>query len=336
MLFSCYSYWHFMIIDDITIKVKAGKGGNGLAAFNKNKMTLGPSGGSGGNGGSIYILGVSDLGALNRLRNKKVFKAADGHNGKHQLNDGNDGDDLIIEVPTGTVIHNLATNTDHEIISVNEKFLVARGGHGGKGNFHFRGPHNTSPRQFQDGLPGEEFRLRLELKMIADVGLIGLPNVGKSSLLNTLTKAKSKVANYNFTTLEPHLGVYYGVILADIPGLIEGASTGKGLGIKFLRHIERTKVVFHLISADSEDPVREYKVIRNELATYSKSLSKKEEYVFLSKADLVTEAVTDKKIAQLRKLNPNSYPLSIADETTLGLIKKTLNSIAESKQKLSK
>lgn len=321
-----------MIIDDLTIRIQAGKGGDGIIAFNKNKGAQGPTGGRGGNGGNISFISVSDLGALNALRNSKVFKAEDGKNGRHQLNDGTAGEDLIIKVPVGTVIHNLDTNIDYELVKVGERVLVAKGGHGGKGNFLFRGPHNTSPRRFQEGLPGEQFNIRLELKMIADIGIIGLPNVGKSSLLNELTKAKSKVADYHFTTLEPHLGVYYDLILADIPGLIEGASEGKGLGVKFLRHIERTRVLFHLISAESEDPVKDYRAIRKELGSYNKSLLDKDEYLFLSKTDMTDSATIKKKLAQLKKLNKAVSILSVYDPDSVILIQKILNKIAKEKE----
>ena len=276
-------------------------------------------------------MGVSDLGALNRLRNRKVFEAEDGFNGRRQLNDGTRGQDLIINVPVGTVIHNLTTKSDQEIIKIGEQLLAASGGHGGKGNFHFRGPRNTSPMQFQLGLPGQEFEIRLELKMIADFGIIGLPNAGKSSLLNALTNAKSKVANYHFTTLEPHLGIYYELILADLPGLIEGASIGKGLGVKFLRHIERTRILFHLISDESETPVEDYRTIRQELGSYNKDLLKKDEFLFLTKSDLFDEKTTKTKLAQLKKLNPKAIPLSINDPATLTAVKKILNTIIKEK-----
>ena len=321
-----------MIIDDLTIRIKAGKGGNGIVAFNKNKGALGPTGGRGGNGGDIYFFGVSDLGALNTLRNTKVFQAEDGKNGRHQLNAGTAGEDMIIKIPVGTVIHNLTAGTSQEIIKAGEQILAAKGGHGGKGNFLFRGPHSTSPTRFQEGLPGEQFNIRLELKMIADVGLIGLPNVGKSSLLNELTKAKSKVADYHFTTLEPHLGSYYGLILADIPGLIEGASEGKGLGIKFLRHIERTRVLFHLVSAESDDPIKDYKAIRNELGAYNKALLKKEEYLFLSKTDMADAKIIKDKLAKLKKLNKTAAVLSIHDMDAIGVVQKILNKIAKEKE----
>src|SRR3989344_3969769 len=237
-----------MLIDDITIEVSSGKGGRGAVAFNNAKMERGPAGGNGGRGGNVFIEGVSDLSALNRLRFKKKFQADDGQDGRAQFSDGTTGKDFTLQVPVGTVIHNLDSGTKYEVVRVGEKKLFARGGRGGKGNFLYRSGRHVSPTKFQYGLPGQSFRLRLELKMIADVGFVGLPNVGKSSILNELTAAKSKVANYQFTTLEPNLGVYYGLILADIPGLIEGASTGKGLGIKFLKHVERTRTFFNLLA----------------------------------------------------------------------------------------
>ncbi len=324
-----------MLIDDVTIKVAAGDGGRGKVAFNSNMMSQGPTGGSGGNSGSVYLEGASNLDLLNQLRFKKELKAGNGQNGKSQYNDGNDGEDLILKVPVGTVIHNLDTGTEEEIVKIGQRVLVAKGGHRGKGNFLFRGPRNTSPRQFQEGLPGQKFALRLELKLIADVGFIGLPNVGKSSLLNELTNAKSKVANYRFTTLEPNLGAYYHLILADIPGLIEGASSGKGLGIKFLRHIERTKILFHFISAESADPAGDYKTIRKELGEYNKKLLDKPEYLFISKSDMITPAELEKKLKTLKKINPlgmlkagkNVLPISIYDMDSLEAVKKILNSL---------
>ena len=316
-----------MLIDDVTIKIKAGNGGKGAVAFNKNLMSLGPAGGSGGKGGSVYLEGVSDLNALSQFRYKKDIEAKNGADGRGQFRDGIDGIDLILKVPVGTVIHKIGTSETGEVLKINEKILIAKGGRGGKGNFHFRSSTNTTPKQFQTGLPGEQFTARLELKLIADVGLIGLPNAGKSSLLNELTKAKSKVANYPFTTLEPNLGAYYELIVADIPGLIEGASLGKGLGIKFLRHIERVKILFHLISAESENPAKDYKIIKKELETHSKELLKKIEYIFLSKSDMVPPKEIKKKIAALKKINKNVSPVSVYDWDSLEKIKKILNKI---------
>ena len=316
-----------MLIDDITIKVIAGDGGRGKVAFNSNMMSRGPVGGRGGNGGSVYLEGNSSLNLLNNLRFKKEVKATNGQDGKSQFHDGSNGNDLILKVPVGTLIHNLDIDEEEEIIEIGQRVLAAKGGHGGKGNFLFRGPRNTSPRQSQEGLPGQKFMLRLELKLIADIGIIGLPNVGKSSILNELTNAKSKVANYQFTTLEPNLGTYHHLILADIPGLIEGASSGKGLGIKFLQHIERTKVLFHCISAESTDAVSDYKVIRTELGKYNKELLDKPEYLFVSKSDLVTPGELEKTLKTLKRINKKILAVSIHDTNSLEAIKKILNSL---------
>lgn len=325
-----------MLIDNVTIRVKAGDGGRGAVAFNRNKMMLGPVGGNGGFGGNIYVEGVSDLSALSQFRNKKEIKTDNGGNGRGDFVDGSDGEDLIVKVPIGTVITKLETGEVKEIIKSGEKFLLAKGGLSGKGNYHYRSSTNTRPKQFGPGTPGEEFTVRLELKLIADVGLIGLPNAGKSSLLNELTGAKSKVANYAFTTLEPNLGVYYELIIADIPGLIEGASEGKGLGVKFLQHIERTKILFHLISAESDDPARDYKVVRGELNKYagrsgSKELDRKKEYLFLSKYDMIGGKELKDKISILKKLNKNVIPLSVHDEDALKKVKEILNFIKSEK-----
>jgi len=352
-----------MLIDDVEVKIKAGDGGKGAVAFNKNLMSLGPVGGSGGKGGSIYIEGVSDLGALNKFRFKKEIKAQNGRDGRSQFRDGNDAKDLVLPVPVGTVAHfersekkgsaeqseagsyfeqsekqgspeqseggsyNLKTGEDIEITKIGQQAVIARGGVGGRGNFHFRSSINTTPKEFEYGAPGEFLEIRFELKLIADVGFVGLPNVGKSSLLNELTNAKSKVANYPFTTLEPNLGVYYDLIIADIPGLIEGASKGKGLGIKFLRHVERTKILFHFVAADSADPVADYKMVRSELKTYNKLLLEKPEYLFISKKDAVSENTANEVAETLKKLNKNIIQISIFDWDSIELVKKILNSL---------
>jgi len=321
-----------MLIDEVKIKVKAGKGGRGAVVFSRVKMTLGPTGGDGGRGGNVYFEGVSDLSALNQFRYKKELSAENGKNGKGGFSDGTDGKDLFLRVPVGTVIHNLSLKSDSEIISVGQRLLMAEGGKGGRGNFKFRSSTNTTPKEFEEGSLGQEYELRLELKMIADVGFVGLPNVGKSSLLNELTKAKSKVANYPFTTLNPNLGVYYGLVLADIPGLIEGASLGKGLGAKFLRHIERTRTLFHFISSESQDPLADYKTIRNELETYNKELLLKPEYVFLTKTDLLPEKDIKKKVVLLKKKGKEVLAISIIDEKSLKLVEGVLREIIRQKQ----
>lgn len=320
-----------MLIDEVTIQVRAGNGGKGAVAFNKNMNQYGPVGGSGGRGGSVYVEGLSDLSLLNSFRFRKKFSAKDGEDGKAQFRDGANAPDFILQVPLGTVVHNLTNGVDQEVVTIGERKLLAIGGKGGRGNFHFRSSTNTQPRHFEQGIPGEDFTLHFELKLIADVGFMGLPNVGKSSLLNELSNAQSKVANYAFTTLEPNLGVYRELILADIPGLIEGASSGKGLGIKFLRHIERTKTLFHIVSAESENPARDYKTIRRELGAYNKTLLRKKEYVFLSKSDMVTPAILKNKLAILKKLNPSARALSIHDFDSIAKIKKTLNVLIKAK-----
>ncbi|MEK7635779.1 MAG: GTPase ObgE [Patescibacteria group bacterium] len=320
-----------MFIDNITIKIAGGNGGKGAVAFNKNMMSLGPTGGSGGNGGNVYFEGISDLSALRQFRFKKEFFAENGGDGKPQFNDGPDGKDVILKVPIGTVISNLDSGVKIEIMKIGERVLIAKGGRGGKGNFLFRSATNTSPKEFQMGKSGEKFAIALELKLIADVGFIGFPNVGKSSLLNELTAAKSKVANYSFTTLEPNLGAYYELILADIPGLIEGASTGKGLGIKFLKHIERTKILFHFISAESDNPRKDYKIVKNEMKKHNADLTEKPEYLFLTKSDLVKPDALKKKIALIKKINPNVIPISIYDWDSLEKVKEILNKIKSEK-----
>ena len=320
-----------MLIDDITIRIRAGSGGRGAVAFNKNLNQYGPVGGSGGDGGDIYFEGSSDLSILSSYRFKKEFSAKNGHNGKRQFRDGPDAEDIVLYVPVGTIIHNLTVKTDREIVLIGERIIAARGGHGGRGNFHFRSSVNTRPKEFEYGMPGETFTVRLELKLIADVGLIGLPNVGKSSLLNELTNAKSKVGNFLFTTLEPNLGVYYELVLADIPGLIEGASSGKGLGIKFLRHIERTKVLFHIISAESENPAGDYKTIRGELGVFNKALLEKKEYILVSKSDTADATTVKKKVAVLKKQNSSIMVFSIHDFKSIAAIKKELQKLSAKK-----
>jgi GTP-binding protein len=321
-----------MLIDDVTISVAAGNGGDGTVAFNKNLKELGPTGATGGNGGSVSCHGVADIGALSRFRNTKEANAGDGKKGGVQYRDGEDGADIDFPVPIGTVIHNLDTGTDIEVSAVGQHILLAKGGKGGKGNYHFRSSTDTSPRKFDRGTSGEHFTIRLELKLIADVGLIGLPNAGKSSLMNELTRAQQKVANYPFTTLEPGLGAYYELVLADIPGLIEGASSGKGLGTKFLRHIERTRTLFHLVSCESADPVADYYAIRNELTRHNPLLAEKQEHVFLTKTDLVDADAVREKMDALSKKGITATPLSIHDSDALARVAAILRDIIAAKK----
>ncbi len=304
-------------------------------AFNKTKLSLGPTGGKGGGGGNIYFEGTADLGALSQFRFKKELIGEDGEKGGRQLKDGSDGRDLVLKVPVGTVVHNLSTGENAEITAIGQTLLAGKGGKGGRGNHSFRSSTNTSPKEFQKGLAGEERELRLELKLIADVGFVGLPNVGKTSLLNRLTNAKSKVANYAFTTLEPNLGVYFELILADIPGLIEGASEGRGLGIKFLRHVERTKTLFHFISAESQEPLRDYEVIRKELGAYNGELLNRTEYIFLSKTDLASKDEVAQKLEKLSALNKEVIPISVVDGECLRQVEKLLREIIKQKTTVS-
>ncbi len=313
-----------MLVDEVKIEVSGGKGGDGRAHFDGSKSKEGIDGGNGGDGGSVFAVGVSDLGALNQFRFKKSFHAEDGQNGGVKKMQGRNGKDIILKLPVGTIIHNLDTGEKKEILEVGDMVKLASGGKGGRGNFEFRSSRNRSPKYFEEGKEGEHFHLFLELQLIAQVGFVGLPNAGKSSMLNELTKASVKVANYRFTTLEPNLGVLNGVILADIPGLIEGASSGKGLGIKFLKHIKRTKIIIHFISSESENLIEDYNVIKNELKQYDPELVKREEYLFLTKSDLLSEDELNKKISELKNISKNILPVSIYDPESIKQVKKLI------------
>jgi len=304
-----------MLIDEINIVIKAGNGGNGLAHLysDGSRPKGGPDGGKGGNGGNVYFIAVSDISRLNQFRFPKKFMAQDGQKGDQNNRSGKNGDDLTLEVPIGTVI-NYDNGTSKEMTEVGEIFLATKGGRGGWGNHHFRSATNQTPREFQPGQKTEFKNIFLQLKLIADIGLIGLPNAGKTSLLNELTAANAKVANYPFTTLEPNLGVTRGGrIIADIPGLVEGAVEGKGLGIKFLKHIERTQILLHCLSAESQDPQADYQTVRNELNNYSSTLANKQEVLILTKSDIVTP----EKLKSLEKLLKPKLSVSIIDTDSL-------------------
>lgn len=320
-----------MLIDEIDIRLEGGHGGKGAVAFNKTRLSLGPTGGDGGNGGSIYFEGVSDISALAFYSGKPAMRAPHGKDGRGQFIDGKRGEDMVLRVPVGTAITNLETGSTREITKVGERILVAGGGTGGRGNFKFRSGSNTSPMEFEEGKQGDIVNLHLSLKLIADVGLIGLPNAGKSSLLNQLTRAKSKVANYAFTTLEPHLGAYYELIIADIPGLIEGASDGKGLGSKFLKHVERTKTLFHLVSLESDDPLRDYEVVRKEIGNFNSALLKEDEYIFLTKSDAVDSKILKSALAAFKKKKKKVMPISILDDASMDEVRRLLNEIQAAK-----
>ncbi len=322
-----------MLTDDVTIVVKAGNGGDGVVRFSKTLMTKGPTGGDGGRGGNVVLKGVSDLGALRPFRTKKKVHAQDGGRGDQNMFTGANGSDLVIPVPVGTLAHDLTHEKTYDIGHVGEEYVIASGGNGGFGNFHFRSSKATTPMRANTGKPGEVIDVRLELKMIADVGFVGYPNVGKSSLLNALTNASSKVANYQFTTLEAHLGVYYDLILADIPGLISGAAEGKGLGHKFLRHIERTRVLFHFVAADSADPLADYRSIRRELEVFNPLLLEKEEWVILSKSDEKSSEDISAVCAILKKENSRVVCLTLLEDDGLDAVRDVLSKVMLKKQK---
>ncbi len=318
-----------MLVDEVKIKIKAGNGGDGKVNFHREKFVPkgGPDGGDGGNGGDFYVLGVSDLSALSRFRYQKEFAAGDGKPGGPDRKTGVSGKDEEIRISIGTVITDRENGEIWEISKAGERIQIAKGGKGGKGNWHFKSSTHQTPLEFEEGKPGQARTLYLELRLIADVGLIGIPSVGKSSLLNELTKANVKVAPYHFTTLEPNLGAMDGLIIADLPGLIEGAHEGKGLGIKFLKHIKRTKVLVHCVGADSENPVRDYETIRNELGEYDKELLSRPEVILITKSDLVPAKKLKQIERQLKKTKREILTTSIYDYDSLEKLKGKLHNI---------
>ena len=296
----CYTL-SMTFIDEMKIHIKAGKGGNGVVRWLHEyaKEFGGPSGGNGGRGGNVYIRAVSDTFYLRKYANVRDFFAEDGAYGEGNSCHGKGGEDLYIDLPVGTIIKRIEdinihdsdtiVNEEVELTEAGQVVKILKGGSGGYGNEHFKSSINIKPEEWTEGKPGEEGIYHVEVRMIADVGLIGLPNAGKSSLLNALTKADVKVGNYSFTTLEPNLGTLYDIILADIPGLIEGASDGKGLGHKFLKHIRRTKMLTHCISLeqDIDEMIKVYNIIRNELKEFDIELLNKKEVLVLTKSDIL-------------------------------------------------
>jgi GTP-binding protein len=284
-------------VDYIKIYAKSGKGGRGSSHMRREKFVPrgGPDGGDGGRGGHIILKGNKQLWTLYHLKFNQHFKAGHGGDGGRQQSTGKDGDDIIVEVPLGTVVYDLDTNEMvFEITEEGESKILLQGGKGGRGNTHFKSPTNQTPRYAQPGLPGMEGNFRLELKILADVGLVGFPNAGKSTLLSVLTKAKPKIADYPFTTLKPNLGIvpyrdYKSFVMADIPGIIEGAADGKGLGHYFLRHIERNSALLFMIPVDTKDIKEEYKILLNELKKYNPELMDKERLLAITKIDMLDE-----------------------------------------------
>jgi GTPase len=289
-----------MFIDRVKIRVRGGGGGGGVTAFRREKFVPrgGPSGGDGGRGGDVWLVADSSLNTLLHLRYNPEHTAARGGHGEGSNRSGREGEDVLVRVPVGTQVHDAETgDLLHDLATDGERWLAARGGRGGFGNAHFATSTNRAPRYHQEGSPGEERELQLELKLLADVGLVGFPNAGKSTLISTVSAAKPKIADYPFTTLEPHLGVvdlgeYKTFVVADIPGLIEGAHAGAGLGDRFLRHVERTQLLLHLVDVSSlsgRDAVSDYETINRELRAYDEQLAERPQIVVATKTDALDE-----------------------------------------------
>jgi GTP-binding protein len=296
-------------LDQAKIYLKSGDGGRGCVSFRREKYIEfgGPNGGDGGKGGSVWFVAVENLNTLIDFRYQQHFKAQNGQHGMGSEMCGAKGEDLIIKVPVGTeIVAEDGETVIADMIEPGQKFMIAKGGDGGRGNIHFKTSTNQAPRYAEPGWPGVEMWVWLRLKIIADVGLIGLPNAGKSTFLSAVTKARPKIADYPFTTLHPNLGVAWvdskEIVLADIPGLIEGAHDGVGLGDRFLKHVERCSVFLHLVDGTSEDMVKNYKTIRKELDLYQKKLSLKPEVVAINKIDSLSSAEIKKKVTALQKV----------------------------------
>jgi GTPase len=311
-----------VFIDSAKISVKAGDGGDGVIAFRREKYVPkgGPAGGDGGNGGDIYLLADRNLATLLDFRYLRHYKAKPGDRGQTSNKTGRSGDDITIKVPCGTLIKDAATGKVlADLIHHNDKVLIAKGGRGGRGNQHFATSTDRAPRHSEPGTPGEEKELQLELKLLADIGLVGFPNAGKSTLISVISAAKPKIADYPFTTLEPNLGIvpfkeYKTFVVADIPGIIEGASDGKGLGLKFLKHIERTKALAILLPSTSTDLKADYKTLLTELKEYSPALAEKPKLAVISKMDAAPEKFKVPKIRGVKTLAISSVTGDGLDE----------------------
>ena len=291
-----------MFIDYAKIELQAGNGGNGAVAFHREKYIDkgGPSGGDGGRGGNIVFQTNTNLHTLQDIRYKRMYKAKNGQSGGSNKRTGKSGEDLIIQVPCGTIIKSIESKSIiKDLVKEDESHIICQGGIGGKGNFHFKSSTQQTPRFAQEGVKGQKLSIELELKVLADVGLVGLPNAGKSTLLSVMTTAKPKIADYPFTTLQPHLGIvkygeYQSFVMADIPGLIEGASKGKGLGHQFLKHIERNKILLFLIDVEEKNPNEVYNQLLDELVNFNKDLLDKDRIVVRTKIDTVSEDVDER------------------------------------------
>lgn len=327
-------------IDLAEVEVEGGKGGDGIVAFRREKYVPagGPAGGNGGRGGSVYLQAETNLQTLLDFKYARQFKAGNGGRGGPSNRTGAAGEDRIIVVPCGTLVYDLDTNERlGDLVAAGDRLCVAAGGKGGLGNRHFLSNRNRAPEQALPGLPGEQRRLRLELKLIAEVGLVGLPNAGKSTLIAALSAARPKIADYPFTTLVPNLGIVRrptgdGTVFADIPGLIAGAHQGVGLGHEFLRHVERTRILIHVIDVAAEDPVADFLTIRDELVAYGKGLPQRPQIIALNKVDLLEGDRVDEIIHSLQDHSGDPiYPIAAAThqglESLLGQVWQTLDDL---------
>lgn len=313
-------------LDEVTIHASAGKGGDGVVRWRKDKFEPkgGPNGGDGGRGGDVIIRSVRSLRVLDQYRSKKEFKAENGEPGASRSLKGADGEDIRIDFPVGSVITNVDTGERWELTKEDQKITILRGGAGGYGNEHFKSSTNQSPQEATPGKPGQEADLHIEVSLIADAGFVGFPNAGKSSLLNALTNADAKVGEYPFTTIDPNLGDLYGFIIADIPGLIEGASGGKGLGTKFLRHVAKTKVLVHLISFEQANMMKAYDTIRAELEAYGKGLDEKDEIIVLTKTDAADEKTVQAIKKKFEKLGKPVFAITLFDDASVKALRDAL------------
>jgi len=319
-----------MLIDNVVITIKAGDGGGGAVSFRTREGNPkgGPDGGNGGNGGDVYLQGVNDLTALSPFQYKKIWKADDGVSGKRNNLFGKNAESLIIKLPIGTIVSDSEGKVLLEVVD-SSAHLIAEGGKGGRGNNEFKSATNQTPRFAEKGGLGEEKSLYLNLKLIAQVGITGLPNVGKSTLLSLITSAKPKIGNYSFTTLEPNVGMIEGIMIADIPGLIEGASAGKGLGITFLKHIEKTELLVHCIDASAKDPLADYNTIRQEFGKYNKELLDKEEIILLTKKDQVDDTDLMSLIKEFTKKTKNVFAITAYDDQSIADFRQELLKIVK-------
>ncbi len=312
-----------MLIDTAEVSFKAGNGGHGKVSFRRNNK--GPDGGNGGNGGNIFVKAVNDIFLLSQFSREAFVEAKHGEPGGNNQKSGHAAPDIIVNLPLGTSIYN---KKDHSLIveltREGELFLLCRGGRGGKGNTEFKTAEMTAPKEAEQGQKTEKLNAILSLKLIADYGLIGLPNAGKSSLLNELTNAKARTANYAFTTLEPNLGVISDKVIADIPGLIEGAAEGKGLGMGFLKHIEKVGILLHCISAESADVLKDYQTVRNELGKFNPKMLDKKEIILITKVDLVDKSIVETYNLKLKPYSSFVLPVSIHDFDSLKKLKDLL------------